>query len=69
MADERTARYISAKFWPVPFCTTGSSASVGSWPRTCCTFDNTSMSAWSGSAPSSMFTVTVEEPSRLCDDT
>ena len=62
---ERTAIYISAKSWPVPFTTTGSSASSGSWPRTCCTLASTSTSAWSGSALSSMFTETVLVPSVL----
>ena len=47
-------RYISAKSMPVPLTITGSSASSGSWPRTCCTLDSTSVSATSGSEPSSM---------------
>ena len=53
------ARYISAKSNPVPLTMTGSSASSGSSPRTCCTLASTSVSATSGLAPSSMFTLTT----------
>jgi hypothetical protein len=62
---ERTAIYISANSKPVPFTTTGSSASAGNCPRTCCTLASTSISAWSGSALSCMLTETVLDPSVL----
>ncbi len=42
------ARYISANCMPVPLTITGSSASSGSWPRTPCTLESTSVSATSG---------------------
>ena len=56
----RAARYISAKLKPVPFWMTGSLASEGSWPRTCCTLAITSVSDLSGSALRRMKTETVD---------
>ena len=50
----RAAMYMSAKEKPVPFWMTGSLASEGNWPRTCCTFAMTSVSDLSGSALSRM---------------
>ena len=61
------ARYISAKSKPVPLTITGSSASSGSWPRTCCTLESTSVSATSGSEPSSMLTLTTETEGVDCE--
>ncbi len=59
------ARYISANCWPVPLTMTGSSASDGSWPRTLCTLESTSVSATSGSAPSCICTLTTLAEGRL----
>ena len=59
------ARYISANCWPVPLTITGSSASSGSTPRTCCTLDSTSVSATSGLAPSCICTLTMLTDGRL----
>jgi hypothetical protein len=59
-----TARYIVAKVMPVPLTMLGSSASEGSWLRTCWTFDITSVSALSGSEPSCMLTVTTDADGR-----
>ncbi len=53
------ARYMSANCMPVPLTITGSSDSSGSWPRTPCTLDRTSVSATSGSEPSFMCTLTT----------
>ena len=61
------ARYISAKSKPVPLTITGSSAPSGSSPRTCWTFESTSVSATSGSEPSSMLTLTTETEGVLCE--
>ena len=61
------ARYMSAKSMPVPLTITGSSASSGSWPRTCWTLESTSVKATSGSEPSSMLTLTTETEGVLCD--
>ncbi len=63
------ARYMIANCCPVPLTMTGSSASAGSEPRTCWTLDMTSVRATSGSAPSSICTVTVDEDGRLADVT
>ena len=64
------ARYISANCWPVPFTITGSSASLGSWPRTCCTLEITSVSAASGSVPSRMLHRDgADAEGRLCEVT
>ncbi len=64
-----SARYMMANCWPVPLTMVGSSASEGSWLRTCCTFDITSVSAASGSEPSRICTVTTLADGRLCDET
>jgi hypothetical protein len=60
-----TARYMMANCRPVPFWITGSSESGGRSPRTCWTFEMTSVRAASGSEPSTICTVTVERLGRL----
>ncbi len=60
---------MSANWNPVPLTMVGSSASAGSWLRTCWTFDITSVSAASGLEPRRMFTVTTLVEGRLCEVT
>ena len=63
------ARYMIANCWPVPLTMVGSFASEGSCPRTCWTFDITSVSATSGLEPSFICTVTTLAEGRLCEVT